>query len=103
MNGASRMESMTRNILKALGGMLIASALLYVGDYAVLRYRVASNLAPYGNVTVLLYYAVPLKTGKMEYDFQSSQQEACANSLFPHMGYLPCWYARKHTDREIKL
>jgi hypothetical protein len=97
------MKSMKRIILKALLGMLIAAAVLYLGDYAMFRYRVARNLSPYGNVTVMRYYAVPLKTGKMEYDFQSSQQETCANSLFPHMGYLSYWYARKHTDREIKL
>ena len=94
---------MKRIILKAIVAVLVAAGWFYLGDYAVLRYRIARNLSPYDNVTVMLYYAVPLKSGKTEYDFQSSQQQTCANSLFPHMRFLPCWYARKHADREIKL
>ena len=55
------------------------------------------------NVTVNAYYAVPQKTGKMEYDFQSSQQETCVSALLPHMGYTPCWYLRRQTDKQIQL
>lgn len=94
---------MKRIVLKVLIVLLVAAGLLYAVDYGILRYRIARNAAPYGSVTVQVYYAVPQKTGKMEYDFQSSQQETCANSLLPHMGYLPCWYARKHTDKKIQL
>lgn len=92
-----------KKIIFTLVALLCGVGLLYLGDYAVLRYRIARNRMPYDTVTVQVYYAVPQKTGKMEYDFQSSQQETCVTSLFPHLGDLPCWYARKHTDREIKL
>lgn len=94
---------MKKIIFKSLVLLLAAAGLVYVGDYGVLRYRIARNWMPYDTVTVQSYYAVPQKTGKTEYDFQSSQPENCVTSLFPHLGYLPCWYARKHTDREIKL
>ena len=94
---------MKRIIFKSLVAGLSIVGLVYVGDYALLRYRIARNWMPYGSVTVQVYYAVPQKTGKMEYDFQSSQPETCVTSLFPHIAHLPCWYARKHTDREIKL
>jgi hypothetical protein len=94
---------MKKIIFKSLVALLCTVGFLYVGDYAVLRCRIARNWMPYDTVTVQVYYAVPQKTGKMEYDFQSSQPETCVTALFPHLGHLPCWYARKHTDREIKL
>lgn len=90
-------------LLKVLVALASASILTYAGDYTVFRYRVARNLSPYDGVTVNAYYAVPQKTGKMEYDFQSSQQLTCVNALFPHMGYTPCWYLRRHTDKQIQL
>ena len=94
---------MKKILFKSLVAFLGSVGLLYLGDYTLLRYRIARNWMPYDTVTVQVYYAVPQKTGKMEYDPQSSQQETCLTSLFPHIGHLPCWYARKHTDREIKL
>lgn len=94
---------MKRLLLKVLVALVAAGIPIYAGDYVVLRYRVAKNLSPYDSVTVNSYYAVPQKTGKMEYDFQSSQQETCVNALFPHMGYAPCWYLRRHTDKQIQL
>lgn len=84
-------------------GLAAAGILAYAADLAILRLRIWRNLDPYGNVTVQVYYAIPQKSGKMEYDFQSTQQETCVNSIFPHLGYRPCWYARKHPDKEIQL
>jgi hypothetical protein len=94
---------MKRIVFKVLVAMLGAAGVFYIGDYAVLRYRIARNLAPYGSVTVNVYYAVPQKDGKMEYDFQSSQPEVCVNSIFPHAGYAACWYLRRHSDQQIQL
>jgi hypothetical protein len=94
---------MKKLIIRGIGVLLAATALLYVGDYAALRYRIIRKLSPYDSVTVDSYYAVPEKNGKTEYDFQSSQQETCVNSLFPHLGYSPCWYARRHTDKPIPI
>jgi hypothetical protein len=89
-------------ILKSLAGLVCAAGLSYGADWIVFRIRLARGSA-FNNVTVNAYYAVPQKNGKTEYDFESSGPEACANAIFPHMGYLPCWYLRKHTDQEIKL
>ena len=94
---------MRRVITKMLVGLAAAGILAYAADFATLRLRMWRNLNPNGNVTVQVYYAVPQKSGKTEYDFQSTQQETCVNSIFSHLGYRPCWYARKHTDREIQL
>jgi len=94
---------MKRVIFKIAGALLGAAGLFYIGDYAVLRYRIARNLTPYGSVTVNVYYAVPQKNGRMEYDFGSSQPEACVNSILPHAGYAACWYLRRHSDQPIQL
>jgi len=93
---------MKRLVLKSLAALICASALLYAVDWIVFRVRVARGTA-FDSVVVNAYYAVPQKTGKTEYDFQSSGPQPCANAVFPHMGYLPCWYLRRHTDQEIKL
>jgi hypothetical protein len=94
---------MRRVISRALVGLIAAGASAYAADYAILRFRIWRKLDPYGSVTVQVYYAVPQKNGKMEYDFQSSEEETCVKSIFPHLGNRPCWYARTHRDREINL
>lgn len=94
---------MKRSVFKVVVALLGTAGVFYIGDYAVLRYRIARNLSPYGSVTVDVYYAVPQKNGKMEYDFQSSQPEVCVNSVFSHAGYAPCWYLRRHSDKQIRL
>ena len=75
----------------------------YLGDYTIFRYRVAAGRSPYGTVTVQFYYAIHQKNGKTEYDFQPPQQETCANAVFPHSGYRPCWYERKHAEKAIPI
>ena len=94
---------MRRVISQALSGLIAAVVLAYAADYAILRFRIWRKLDPYGSVTVQVYYAVPQKNGKMEYDFQSSEEETCVKSIFSHLGDRPCWYARTHRDREINL
>jgi len=93
---------MKRLVLKSLAGLICAAALLYAVDWIAFRVRVARGAA-FDSVIVNAYYAVPQKTGKTEYDFQSSGPQPCAIAVFPRMGYLPCWYLRRHTDQEIKL
>ncbi len=83
--------------------ILIAAVIVYAVDYLVWRYRVGNKRNPYGTLTVQFYYAIQEKNGKTEYDFQPPQQETCVNSLFPHAGYSPCWYERKHTQKEIRI
>lgn len=87
------------------GPVLLAglAALLFVGDYAVLRYRVAAGTEAFGKVTVRPYYAVRLKSGKTEFLFQRQQSETCVNSLLPHFGRTPCWYLRRHPDKRTEI
>lgn len=91
-----------RGVFKPLLISVVAAcALLYAGDYALVRYRVARNRDAFGTVEVQPYYAVPLKDGKTEFMFLKPENETCVHSLFPHLGHNPCWYTYKHRDKRI--
>jgi hypothetical protein len=94
---------MKRIISGALLIVVALVAIIFVADYLIWRYRAATNRNAYGTLTVQYYYAIGEKSGKTEYDFKPPQQETCVSSLFPHSGYSPCWYERKHTEKEIQI
>ena len=94
---------MKKIIAIVLAGLIAASVLAYAADYLIWRYKALMGHTPYGTLTVQYYYAIQKKNGKTEYDFQPPQQESCVNSLFPHSGYSPCWYERKHTEKAIRI
>lgn len=81
--------------------MLIA--LIYVGDYVSLRYRIPPNRSQFGTVTVREMYAIHEKNSKTEYQFPPPQDQTCVQSLFPHFGYTPCWYLRRHPEKRIDI
>jgi hypothetical protein len=85
-------------LLTVTGAALIA----YVVDYGVFRYRAGTNRA-FGQVTVTNYDAVQQKNGKTEFLFDPPQAQTCVNSLFPHAGYLPCWYLQRHTEQRTNI
>jgi hypothetical protein len=87
-------------------GVLAAIAitvLAYVVDYFVFRYRVAKNHQPYGQFTVYSYDAVAQKSGKTQFIFNPPEVQTCVNALFPHQGYAPCWYLRRHTEPRTNI
>ena len=96
-----------RRIRRVLGNTILFLAALvamaFLADYAVLRYRVAVGSNPFGTVNVHPYYAVRLKSGKTEFLFQDPREETCVNSLFPHLGKAPCWYARRHPEKRTDI
>ncbi len=83
--------------------LLVLLAVAYVCDYGVLRYKIARNRAPYGSVTVQLYYSMLQKNGKIEIIPGETETQSCVHSLFPHMGYGPCWYVGRRTDKRIEI
>jgi hypothetical protein len=93
----------TRNAIlrTALPGALITLCslfiALYVGDYLVLRYRIAVHGADSVTSTVPTFYAAPLKGGKFDVYYDSPQTQTCVRSIFPWLGYEPCWYLKRHT------
>ena len=85
---------MTRRVLLI---SVVALCVVYLCDYGVLRHRIAHSAganSALGTVTVL--YGAPLKDGKVEVFTDQPQPQACVRSIFPHLGYPTCWYARSH-------
>jgi hypothetical protein len=94
---------MKRRFLRA--GVLLVGLLvvLYVGDYCAVRYKIPYGRDPFGQVTVQPVYVIHEKNGKIEYQFAAPEIDACVHSLFPHMGYSPCWYLSRHTEKQINI
>jgi len=82
---------------------LVSLSILYISDYALIRYRMAKNRSPLGTVTVQRYYAVPQKNRKTEFYFDQPQDQSCIHSLFPHFGYSPCWYLNRKRVKQINI
>jgi hypothetical protein len=80
-----------------------AGVLAYAGDYGVFRYRLSTNRQPFGQVTVVTYYAVGEKGNKTEYIFNPPQAVTCVNSIFPHASYTPCWYLQRHKEQRTDI
>ena len=92
-----------RRILRVLLIALLALAGLYAGDYLSARYRIPGNRQTLGSVQVQTLYAVRLKGGRFEYSLGDPETETCVRSLFPHLGYTPCWYLRGHATKRIEI
>jgi hypothetical protein len=83
---------------------LIASLLiLFVGDYVSLQFRIPSNRQQFGQVLVQPLIAVPLKDKKTEYILGTPYNQTCTYSLFPQMGYSPCWYLSQHAKEQENI
>ena len=76
--------------------------LLYTGDYLSVRYRIP-NREPLGTVKIERYYAVRQKDRKTEYYFLDPETRQCVHSLFPQLGFSPCWYLSRKKKQEIDL
>lgn len=85
-------------ILVLTGALLMA----YISDYAVFRHRLSTNHG-FGQVTVTNYDAVAQKNGKTEFLFDPPQGQTCVNAMFPHQGYTPCWYLRRHSEQRTDI
>jgi hypothetical protein len=82
--------------------------IVYVGDYAAVRLRAAYPRLgnAFASVQMVRLYAIPLKNGRTEYQLDAVQPEvtvSCVRALFPHMGYPPCWYLRRNSQKPIPM
>ena len=76
---------------------ILGLAALYAGDYLTAR------RAALGSVKVDRYYAIPQKDGKTEFVSAPPENQACVQSLLPHLGYNPCWYVNRHKRKRIDM
>ena len=90
-------------ILRVLRFSLLALAGLYAADYLSARYRIPGNRQTLGSVQVKPLYAVRQKSGRIEYSVGDIETETCVLSLFPHLGYTPCWYLSRHPTKRIEI
>jgi hypothetical protein len=86
-----------------VAAVLGVAAVAYGLDYLVLRVRAATNRSAYGSVIVNHYTAVLQKNGKTTLTFDPPTPWTCVNSVFPHQGWLPCWYLSRHTDQRTDI
>jgi hypothetical protein len=86
--------------VRRFGEVLLAAVLLVYGvDFLVVHLR----SQPTGKIEVHQYYAVRLKGKKVEYMPLENADETCSHSVFPQLGYLPCWYVGRHRIRQIDV
>lgn len=90
-----------RNLRTRILAVLLALSAIYVVDDVSIRYRIPSGRQPFATITVQRYDAIPEKNGKVEFGFEAPVDETCVRSPFPHMGYPPCWYLRRHAEQRI--
>ena len=88
---------------RILFGLVLGAIFLYVADYLSVRYRFPGNRPTFGTVRVQSYYAIPQKDGKTEMVLLDPAMRTCVQSLFPHLGAPPCWYAKRHTQVRIDM
>ena len=86
---------MGRVLLKSCLSLLIASAILYLGDFAVWKVR---DLRGFGerSLSVTRYVVAPLKGGKEEYYPDGTEDVQCSRSIFPQTGSGACWWLARH-------
>jgi hypothetical protein len=94
---------MKRIALRATIVLVTMLGVVYAGDYCVVRYRVPNDRYPFAQVVVQPFYVIHQKNGKIDYERGEPENDQCIRSLFPHMGYAPCWYLSRHTEKHIDI
>ena len=94
------MKNVLRTTLAALISLLLS---IYGSDSLWIRYRSTKGAGAFGSVTVYRYYSIEKKANRVEYDFLDKENQICVHSLFPHMGFAPCWYLKRHTEKKIDI
>jgi hypothetical protein len=83
--------------------VLMALVLLYAGDYISARFRLPNGRQTLGSVDVQVMWAIKQKDGRIDYELGDTETQPCLHSLFPHLGYTPCWYLVRHKNQVIKV
>jgi hypothetical protein len=81
----------------------MAMLALYTIDFVSVQYRLPAHREQTGSVPISVYYAIVHKGNKVEYTVGDPETETCAMSLFPQLGYRPCWYVNRHRVKWIRI
>ncbi|HEY2460645.1 MAG TPA: hypothetical protein VGI16_07545 [Candidatus Acidoferrum sp.] len=95
-------------VRRILGGLVLAAALVYAGDFLLLHLRMSwPRTGPaFGTVTMDRLYAIAQNGGKIDYEFDVQRPQenvSCVRSIFPHSGYRPCWYLERNQHTPIPM
>jgi hypothetical protein len=93
------MHDRITDVRRIVAGVVAGVVALYGGDAVALRYRAV----PLGQMQVQQYFAVRLKGQKVEYMPLATASQTCVHALFPHQGYVPCWYLSRHLVQQIDV
>lgn len=93
------MQNFTPLLSRIATVLVVLVIVLYFGDYVVVRLR----SEPTGTCQITKLYAVLQKDGKTSYEAGEPETQTCVNSIFPHLGYSPCWYLKRHKTQQINL
>ena len=88
-------DRVKRILIRALVGLVLATAVLYLGDILVWRVRVGMG-GGMGKVQVSRFVVAPLKGSKEEYYYDGTTMVDCSRSLFPQVGSGACWWLERH-------
>ena len=106
---SNRLQPLSGDYVKRALALVVAlAAVVYAGDYAVVRLRAAYPRLgnAFDSVQMERLLAIPLKNGRTEYELDALQPEVtitCVRALFPHLGYQPCWYVRRQSQKPIPM
>ncbi len=81
---------------------LAAIAIAYFGDYFSLKLRIP-NRPQTRDVQIRPMIAVPQRGNKTEYIPGDPEVQTCSNSVFPQLGFQPCWYVMRHQEQQINM
>jgi hypothetical protein len=76
---------------------VVLAGLIYAADDLSARLRGR----PVELMKVDRIYAAINHFNEVEYSVGTPVRETCVDALMPHFGYVPCWYLRRHTLRQI--
>jgi hypothetical protein len=85
-------------LVRSLVSLAVLLALVYLGDWIVLRSRMGHGTA-LGVVEVNQFLATPLKGNKVEYDLMGTAPVTCSRSIFPQQGNPACWWLARHKSQ----
>jgi hypothetical protein len=94
---------LVRKILRGARFAALALILLYAGDYVSARFRLPGDRQTLGSVDVQVMWAIRQKNGRIDYQLGDTETRPCLYSLFPHLGYTPCWYLARHRNQVIEV
>ena len=100
---AARTSAFAAALLKLFKRAVLMVVVLLVVAFVVDYVQLQASSNALGSVSVKRYYAVGLKNGKTEMMYAEPENRTCVNSMFPHRGYWPCWYLRRHNVKQIDI